>query len=304
MKINEYFNIMITGAGGFLGNELLRQLCKDPKYRIFALTSSKEKIYERFPDSKNIICYTFDDINKENIPWSDIDIIIHCAFARSYEGHYLTDTLDLTTNLLLKAKNEGIKSFINISSQSVYGNFSNPLWSESTQVSPDSIYAMAKYATEIVTRINCQDSLMKYTNLRMSSLVGPGLDARLVSKFVINAINCEPIKIIGGKQILSFMHVKDAAEGLIELANTEKSIWKNIYNLGSPNRHTVLEIAETVKRIAPEYTSNLVSIEIEQKDVQIDSGMDSSLFYKDTGWMPKYDMDAIVRSLFEYFTNY
>ena len=304
MIYNDNFNIMITGAGGFLGNELLNQLSKNPKYKIIALTSKEDKIYRRFSNNKSITCYNLYDINNKSIPWSDIDIIIHCAFARSYEGHSLANSLDFTTSLLLKAKNEGVKGFINISSQSVYGGHSNPLWRESLQVSPDSTYAMAKYATEIIIKIICEDSQMKYTNLRLSSLVGPELDVRLVSKFVNNAINSKPIQIIGGKQILSFMHVKDAAEGLFALINIEKSIWKNTYNFGSTNRHTILEIAEIVKRIAPEYTSNPVSIEIEEKDVHIDSGMDSSLFYNDTGWKPKYDMDAIVRSLFEYFTNF
>jgi nucleoside-diphosphate-sugar epimerase len=303
MIYNDNFNIMITGAGGFLGNELLNQLSKNPKYKIIALTSKEDKIYRRFSNNKSITCYNLYDINNKSIPWSDIDMIIHCAFARSYEGHSLANSLDFTTSLLLKAKNEGVKGFINISSQSVYGGHSNPLWRESLQVSPDSTYAMAKYATEIIIKIICEDSQMKYTNLRLSSLVGPELDVRLVSKFVNNAINSKPIQIIGGKQILSFMHVKDAAEGLFALINIEKSIWKNTYNFGSTNRHTILEIAEIVKRIAPEYTSNPVSIEIEEKDVHIDSGMDSSLFYNDTGWKPKYDMDAIVRSLFEYFTN-
>jgi len=303
MIYNDNFNIMITGAGGFLGNELLNQLSKNPKYKIIALTSKEDKIYRRFSNNKSITCYNLYDINNKSIPWSDIDMIIHCAFARSYEGHSLANSLDFTTSLLLKAKNEGVKGFINISSQSVYGGHSNPLWRESLQVSPDSTYAMAKYATEIIIKIICEDSQMKYTNLRLSSLVGPELDVRLVSKFVNNAINSKPIQIIGGKQILSFMHVKDAAEGLFALINIEKSIWKNTYNFGSTNRHTILEIAEIVKRIAPEYTSNPVSIEIEEKDVHIDSGMDSSLFYNDTGWKAKYDMDAIVRSLFEYFTN-
>ena len=303
MIYNDNYKIMITGAGGFLGNELLNQLSKNPKYKIIALTSKEDKIYRRFSNNKSITCYNLYDINNKSIPWSDIDMIIHCAFARSYEGHSLANSLEFTTSLLLKAKNEGVKGFINISSQSVYGGHSNPLWRESLQVSPDSTYSMAKYATEIIIKIICEDSQMKYTNLRLSSLVGPELDVRLVSKFVNNAINSKPIQIIGGKQILSFMHVKDAAEGLFALINIEKSIWKNTYNFGSTNRHTILEIAEIVKRIAPEYTSNPVSIEIEEKDVHIDSGMDSSLFYNDTGWKPKYDMDAIVRSLFEYFTN-
>lgn len=303
MAADKISTVMVTGAGGFLGTELLHQISNHEEYSVIALTSNVSKIHERFPNNNKITCFALKDMDSDNIPWNDIDIIIHCAFARTYEGHSLAETLDFTANLLSRAKNEGVKGFINISSQSVYGDFSTPPWNERTKVSPNSTYAMAKYATEVITKVNCEKSGMDYTNIRLSSLVGPGLDIRLVSKFIINAIRNEPIKVIGGNQKLSFMHVKDAAEGIVALIKIGTTRWKTVYNLGSTNRNTVKEIAEIVRRIAPLYIANEVSIEIEQKDVNLDSGMDSSLLYEDTGWVPEYDMKAIVKSLFEYYMS-
>lgn len=307
MIYNDNYKIMITGAGGFLGNELLNQLSKDPKYKIIALTSKEDKIYRRFSNNKSIICYNLYDINNRSIPWSDIDIIIHCAFARSQEGYFLAKSLNITQEIFSKACKNNVKGLINISSQGVYGQSNKPLWKETTKVAPDSLYALAKYSTELFAKNimhlgACETTI---TSIRLPGLTGgcEGLKLEIVSRFVNNVINGESINIVGGRQIFSNMHVRDAAEGIIKLMGIKPSRWRETYNLGNEWRCNIIEIAETVKRIAPEYTSNPVSIEIEEKDVHINSGMDSSLFYKDTGWKPKYDMDAIVRSLFEYFTN-
>jgi nucleoside-diphosphate-sugar epimerase len=301
MDMNSISTVMITGAGGFLGTELLHQLSMCKKYNIIALSSNIQKIYEEFQNREGIKYYSVDDLSKKRLPWKDIDVILHCAFARTYEGYALANSIDFTANILLKARNEGVRGFVNISSQSVYGEYSELPWNEITMVSPFSTYAMAKYASEVITKIICEDSEMNYTNIRLSSLVGPGFDVRLVSKFVINAIKNEPIKIIGGNQKLSYMHVKDAAEGLVALLNMGIKTWRSIYNLGSTNLHTVKEIADMVKKIAPLYGINNVTIEIEPKSINVHSEMDSSMFYNDTGWVPKYDMEAIIKSLFEYY---
>ncbi|MGI6328766.1 MAG: NAD-dependent epimerase/dehydratase family protein [Dethiobacteria bacterium] len=132
-------------------------------------------------------------------------------------GFSLAKAIKFTKDLFMTAKINCVKGIINISSQSVYGNKSKPLWNEDTPVSPDSTYAMAKYATEILTHTICNQKTMIGTNIRLDSLLGPGLDARLVSRFVNQVIKHEPIKIIGGMQKLSFLDVRDASEGLISL---------------------------------------------------------------------------------------
>ncbi|NMA48554.1 MAG: SDR family oxidoreductase [Tissierellia bacterium] len=303
MKRIDRFTLMITGAGGFLGSELIDQLYTSSDYNIIALTSKKEAILEMYDNRDRLNCYGIEKLNDQSIPWSTIDVIIHTAFARSYDGKSLAGALKFTNDLLFNAKKNGVRSFVNISSQSIYGDISQPLWNENTLVSPDSTYAIAKYASEIITNNVCEDSNMKGTSIRLSSLLGPGLDSRLVSKFVKQAIQNELIKIVGGGQILSFLDVRDAAAGLIALISTDYKSWNNTYNLGAFNRYTIVEIAEIVKEVALKYFLIPVNIEIEDKNVDFDSGMDSGLFYKDTGWKPKYDMQAIVESLFDYFLN-
>ena len=74
------------------------------------------------------------------------------------------------------------------------------------------------------------------------------MDERLVTRFVKAALTDEPIKLVGGNQVMAYMDVRDAAEGIIALMQTDTSVWKDVYNLGVPWRYTIREIAEIVKR--------------------------------------------------------
>jgi nucleoside-diphosphate-sugar epimerase len=66
-------------------------------------------------------------------------------------------------------------------------------------------------------------------------------------------------------------------------------------------RMTIIEIANIVSNVASEYISNSIIVDIEEKNIYLDKGMDSSLFYYETGWKPKYTMRDTVESIFKYY---
>lgn len=290
-------NVLITGAGGFLGKELLKQLTKDSRYKVFTFDLTKSSSEELV--DQHIFDYS-DWINGK-IPLEKIDCVINCAFARSNKGQNLSDSLEFTKDFFQEAKKQKVKSVINISSQSLYGPPYIPLWSEKTPVTNDSLYAMAKYSTELLAEgiFDSSESNTYYTNLRLSSLVGIGFDQRLTNKFVISAINGDVIEIVGGQQILSFLDVRDAAGGILSLLLTNPEKWDKIYNLGSDLRYSLSEIADIVKRVGENYIQESIEVKIEQKKIKMESGMDSSKFYSFTNWKPKYNLETIIEYLFE-----
>ena len=293
--------ILVTGASGSLGNELIEQLSLQTKYRILALTSNKEKVLSRFSHIKQLEVYSVKDWEGGNVPRDKIDVLIHCAFTTALKGEELASSLDFTRAILEDAKERKISSIINISSRSVYGSKHKPLWKETTPVCPETLYAMAKYSSELLVKsIALKDKATNFTNIRLSSLIGNGQEMRVVTTFVQNSLKDQTIKIIGGKQLFSYLDVRDAAGGIIALLSIEPSKWNEVYNLGSDKRYSIIEIAEIVSDVAREYTGASVKIEIEEKEIALDIGMDSGLFYEHTGWIPKYNMRATVESLFEH----
>lgn len=168
----------------------------------------------------------------------------------------------------------------------------------------ESIYGFSKYASELLGNniAIMTKHQTKITNLRLASLTGgkEGLKLEVISKFVDKALKSETIEIIGGKQVFSYMDVRDAGAGIIALLSMNPEKWKEIYNLGSNKRYNILDIASLVAEVAKEYTDNPVRIQIEEKDIYLDVGMDASMFYKDTQWGPQYDMKDTIKSLFEF----
>ena len=71
-------------------------------------------------------------------------------------------------------------------------------------------------------------------------------DGRVVSNFILQALNNEDITIYGdGKQTRSFQYIDDLIEGMIRMMNTEDEFTGPI-NLGNPNEFPVLELAERI----------------------------------------------------------
>ena len=302
---NRRQGVLITGAGGFLGGELIRQLSEKKDYEIFALTSNKEKVMTEFSCIKQLFCFDIDDMKSGKIPWNKVDILVHCAFARASKGSELAKSLNFTNELFIEVVENKVPSIINISSRSVYGQLNKPLWIEKTPVEPDSLYALAKYTTELLTSNikNISKNNILATNIRLSSLIGNGLSERIVNKFVEHALKGETIRIIGGKQVFSYMDVRDAAAGIIALLSVNPQEWKEIYNLGNNKQYSLIDIANLVAEVGKNYVEESIKIEIEEKDICLDDGMDSSLFYMDTKWRPQYDMKDIIESLFKYLSH-
>lgn len=288
-------NILISGAGGFLGSHLIQQLLEKDKDKVLAFTSKPDKLMDRFNNHRNLTTYA----NKEDVPFKEVDLLINCAFARTSDGLQLASSLDFTNEFISYAADHVVGGIINISSQSVYSQKREEEATEETEICPESLYGVTKYATEILISNICENAKVPYSHLRLGSLAGVGFDARLTNRFIKSAINGQTINIKGGKQIISYMDVRDAASGLVAISSVEPSKWKRVYNFGTDESHRLIEIAHLVKSVAPEFISTEVKVELEEGDNFINLSMDNSRFYQATSWNPQYSMEDTIRQIFK-----
>lgn len=287
-------NILITGASGFLGKHLITTLQKT-NFTIYALTSQKEQLQEQFPNSK---VYSLVEWEEGVFPIEDIDIVVHCAFARAHKGgKAIAESLNFTTQLLNVFVENKVKAIVNISTQEVYGKEPIP-WKES-DANPQSVYGTAKYFSELYLKQIAEHSSTRFTNIRLAGLIGLETNDRMVNKFVQQTINGETITIADGKLLFSQLEVRDAVEALKRLLALPLEKWKMNYNLGFSKSYSIQEIAMIVQDIGQQF-NYMPEIIYNPSDVVIQAEMDSSVLYEDIHWQAKYDMRKIIEEIFDY----
>lgn len=288
-------NIVITGASGLVATELTHLLLQETgRYHIFEVSTHPEKLCERYKDVANVECMTLEEL--ANVGSVEIDAVVHCAFARSKDPGDLAKSLQFTSTLLRIVKEMRPGVFVNISSQSVYGQENPPMWTEQTPPAPDYLYALGKFATEEMTRMALEGTGIKFTNIRLSSVCE---NARFLNVFAKNALTGVPISVQGGNQMCSFVDVRDVADGLkkvIEQAPSMEDL-RTVYNLGSGKTRTIRELAEDTKRIVETEEGKRVEVKITPADIKLEVGMDISLFCRTFNWQPEYNYDDMIRSL-------
>ena len=298
--------VFITGACGYLGQNLIRKLIDEDSFDIWAFDLNKDKL-EALHSGKVEHLYDSEDLASGAVQLGNVDILLHLGFTRPHgTNEQIAQSLLFTNELFTRAVMHHIPAIINISSQSVYGLENIPPWTENTPVAPQTTYAQAKYATELLLQsLGKTLNALHYTSVRLCSLAGgaPGLsEVDFLSKICRNVINNEPIKIVGGMQQIERLDLRDAIDAIIAMLASNPVKWKKVYNLGTGKTYSLNEIALKIASIGTTFNKGKKpEIIIEDKFVDMQFGMDSSLFYNDMDWKPEYNLDDTISSLFHFW---
>lgn len=294
--------ILITGASGLLATEIICRLADRDTYRLLLVSSQPERLRQVYRTCGNVECCTLEELLGSEFKTQSIDVMLHTAFARTSSGKDYADSLSYTGKLLAFARRISPRAFINVSSQSVYGDHAETLWKETFPAAPADLYGMAKYAAEELTRLALSDTGVNWTNIRLCSI---SEKARFIRVFVQNALKGTPIVVTAPFSQRSFIDVRDAASGLLSLFEIYSvAMWPEVYNLGADIVDSIGHIAERVKYIA-ETLYGIPEVLIDMSDSSDKSliGMDSSFFRETFDWEPKFTLDHMVNSLFQMETG-
>ena len=286
--------IAITGAGGFLGTELLRQLAVRKEITVYAFTFDFERNRETYIKADNIV--SVDNSEAENFDYSGIDVLINCAFPRNVSDETFAQGLDFVQKVIEKAVKDKVGSVINISSQSVYSQIRTVSADENSPAVLESKYAVGKYCTELFVNTVCRN--IRHTNLRMASLIGVGFNQRITNQFANKVVNGEEITITGGNQLFGFLDVRDAVDGIITVALSQCE-WSEVYNLGTDTAYTLIEVAEEVVKTGREYGYSTCSPIVEGEGKWHNSAIDCDKFFRDFNWKNSYVLHDTVNEIFK-----
>jgi len=124
-------------------------------------------------------------------------------------------------------------------------------------------------------------------------------DGRVVSNFIVQALNNEDITVYGeGSQTRSFCYVDDLIDGFIRMMNSRESFIGPV-NMGNPDEFTILELAEKVIDIIGS-RSKIIHKPLPTDDPK-QRKPDITLAKQELGWEPKIKLeDGLVKTI-EYF---
>ena len=290
--------VLITGASGVLGRLLVAELIA-LGHKVYALSSRKEELRSVFAGDECVQCIDWEDLFSGCVATGEVDTVFHCAFARSQRASDLARSVELAGKLFAWCVENGVKGVVNVSSQSIYGGYREVPSREDGPVAPIDAYAAAKMTCEFLGDYAVKGTSSAITHVRLASLIGPEFEERLVNKMIRFARLNGTLTVVGGTQQFSFLDVRDAVSGLIAMLDTEPSSWQKVYNLGTEERCSLLQIAESIASLVESKTGRSVSIERKEADIRMKIALDCSRFQKDFGWKAGTDFETSLDRIYE-----
>ena len=299
---------IVTGGAGFLGSHLCDALLErgDEVVAVDNFVTGRKVNIEHLLDHDRFSLVTHDVT--ESLPIDGaVDQILHFASPASPPGYLARPLATLkagsfaTHHALELAERNGAR-FLLASTSEVYGD---PLlhpqpetyWGNVNPIGPRSVYDEAKRYAEAVTMSYGREVNLDIRILRIFNTYGPRMDpedGRVVSNFVVQALQNKPISIYGdGTQTRSFCYVSDEVAGILALLDSDVS---GPVNVGNDTEFTMLDLAELVIELTG--SSSEVVFEPLPENDPTQRRPDLTVARRDLGWEPTTGLrDGLARTI-------
>jgi UDP-glucuronate decarboxylase len=293
--------ILVTGGAGFLGSHLCERLIADGHEVLCVdnfFTGTRQNVL-------NLLGNPAFELLRHDVTFPlyvEVDEIYNLACPAS-PVHYQHDPIQTTKtsvhgaiNMLGLAKRLGVP-ILQASTSEIYGDpdihpQTEEYWGRVNPIGPRSCYDEGKRCAETLFFDYHRQLGLDIKVARIFNTYGPRMhpnDGRVVSNFIVHALENRPITIYGdGSQTRSFCYVDDLIDGLVRLMNSPREVTGPI-NLGNPEEFTVRQLAELVVR------KTGTSATMEKCDLPADDPRqrqpDISKARELLGWEPKLSLD-------------
>lgn len=306
--------ILVTGAAGFVGSHLCERLINEGhivKGLDNYYTGTKANV------SHLLNSGTFEmrrhDVAKPY--WEQADEIYNLACPAS-PAHYQASPVDtMRTSFLgalhaLEVASACNAKVLQASTSEVYGDPSvhpqpEEYWGNVNPYGERACYDEGKRSAEALFYSFRQERPLETKIARIFNTYGPRMqinDGRVVSNFIVQALNGQDITIYGkGNQTRSFCYVDDLVEGLMRLMRSTPEQGSEPVNLGNPGEFTILELAEQVIEMTGS-SSKLVFLPLPADDPQ-QRKPDIRRATANLGWEPKVSLKAGLEKTIDYFDH-
>ncbi len=311
--------VLITGAAGFIGAELLSDLHKagyevlgidnfspyySPQMKTAHLKSNSIEHLVRYVDitDKTQVAAVFSDFQP--------NIVLHMAAQGGVRSSRTDPTPYLTTNqigffnMLEISERWSVAKFVYASSSSVYGDLeSGPFEESRTLAAPKSLYAASKYSNELMAKHFPSSSGMNRIGLRFFTVYGPwGRPDMAVFRLLASSFLGKEFKLTASMDTMrDFTFVSDVSRFVMSLCNSsEGGLPSDIFNVACGNPYTMRELFETLDGL--NVRVGLKVDEVDELDVKLTHG--STIKIENSGFhVPSTSLSVGIKETLNWFSG-
>jgi NAD dependent epimerase/dehydratase len=312
-------NVLLTGAGGFIGSHLAERLVYlGANVKAFVRYNSRnncgqlEYLPENIFSKITVIAGDLRDPDAVRDAVVDTDIIFHLGslIAIPYSYVHPMEVIDTnivgTTNILIAAKYNEVEKIIHTSTSEVYGTARYVPIDEKHPLQGQSPYSASKIGADMIAYSFYTSFDLPVAIIRPFNTYGPRQSARAVIPTIITqALTKKVIQLGSLHPTRDLTFVADTVEGFIKIAEKEKSIGE-VINIGSGFEISIGDLAEKIVRL----TQSKITIKIDKKRVRPkDSEVERLLAdvtkaRKMLSWQPEVNLDSGLKKTIKWISDH
>ena len=316
MCVNEgdKMDILVTGGSGFIGSNFIRHVLETyPDYRIINLDKlTYAGNQDNLKDIENNPNYSFVrgdicDTDVVNEVMQQVDQVVHFA-AESHVDRSIDDgSVFVRTNvfgtytLLESALEHGIKRFVHVSTDEVYGSINEGSFKETDILIPSSPYSSTKAGSDLLAQSYYITHELPVIITRCTNNFGPyQYPEKLIPLFVTNLLENKKVPVYGtGQNIRDWIYVLDHCKA-VDFVLHNGSVGE-IYNIGGGAEKTNLEITEMIiEKVGSD--GSMIEYVKDRRGHDLRYSLDCSKL-KELGWAPEYDFDEALEETVRWYVE-
>ncbi len=306
--------LLVTGGAGFIGSNFIRHMIK--KYPDYHIVNLDKLTYagnlDNLKDVEGHPNYTFIkgdicDVKVVSGAVEGVDAIVNFAAETHVDrsilepGSFIQTDVYGTYVLLEAVKEKGIRRYIQISTDEVYGSIEKGSFTEKSPLSPSSPYSASKAGSDMLVHAYWTTYHLPVIITRSSNNFGPyQYPEKLIPLFITNALEGQQLPLYGdGMNVRDWIYVDDncAAIDVVLHKGTEGEV----YNIGGGNERTNVEITDIILRETGKPKSFIKHIKDRlghDRRYSIDSSKLTSL-----GFSSKHSFDDAMKTTVKWYTD-